>query len=115
MAISRSHLSTTTDAIRRELGIDRTVQTGSIGIKVGLLCERLADVYVQGRGTSLWDTCGPEAILHAAGGRMTDAAGVPFRYNVEETRNLGGVIASNGVLHDRVLNATAVVMHRSAR
>jgi 3'(2'), 5'-bisphosphate nucleotidase len=115
MAMSRSHLSATTDAIRRELGIQRTIQTGSIGIKVGILSEGLADVYVQGRGTSLWDTCGPEAILHAAGGRMTDSAGNPFRYNAEDVRNLRGVIASNGALHDRVLQATATVMHRSGR
>src|SRR5688572_3409665 len=43
MALSRSHLSGTTDTIRRRLGIERTIQTGSIGIKVGLICETQAD------------------------------------------------------------------------
>src|SRR5688572_1767640 len=81
MALSRSHLSGTTHTIRKKLGIERTVQTGSLGIKVGLICDRQAEVYVQGRGTSLWDTCGPEAILRAAGGKMTDFLGAPFRYN----------------------------------
>ena len=112
MAISRSHLSTSTETIRKKLGIEHTIQTGSIGIKVGLLCEGRAQVYVQGRGTSLWDTCGPEAILHAAGGRLTDASGDPIRYNVEEVRNLRGVIATNGILHDRVVK-TAVAAQRS--
>jgi 3'(2'), 5'-bisphosphate nucleotidase len=115
MAISRSHLSTNTEAIRRKLGIEHTIQTGSIGIKVGLLCEGRAQVYVQGRGTSLWDTCGPEAILHAAGGRMTDASGNPFRYDVEEVRNLRGVIATNGILHDRVIGVAAAVTDRPSR
>jgi 3'(2'), 5'-bisphosphate nucleotidase len=109
MALSRSHLSTNTEAIRERLGILRTVQTGSIGIKVGLVCEGRADVYVQGRGTSLWDTCGPEALIHAAGGRMTDATGQPFRYNVEDVRNVRGVVATNGVLHSRVVEAVASV------
>jgi 3'(2'), 5'-bisphosphate nucleotidase len=103
MALSRSHLSGTTDSIRRNLGIERTIQTGSLGIKVGLICEGRADVYVQGRGTSLWDTCGPEAILREAGGRMTDSLGNEFSYSVAETRNLSGVIATNGILHDRVV------------
>jgi 3'(2'), 5'-bisphosphate nucleotidase len=103
MALSRSHLSGTTESIRKKLGIERTLQTGSIGIKVGLICEGRADVYVQGRGTSLWDTCAPEAILHEAGGRMTDSLGHPFRYDVAEVRNLRGVIATNGTLHDKVV------------
>jgi 3'(2'), 5'-bisphosphate nucleotidase len=105
MALSRSHLSQSTEAIRRKLGIERTLQTGSIGVKVGLICEGRADVYIQGRGTSLWDTCAPEAILHEAGGRMTDSLGHPFRYDVAEVRNLQGVIATNGTLHERVVEA----------
>jgi 3'(2'), 5'-bisphosphate nucleotidase len=103
MALSRSHLSGSTESIRQKLGIERTIQTGSIGVKVGLICEGRADVYIQGRGTSLWDTCGPEAILHESGGRMTDSLGHPFRYDVAEVRNLTGVIATNGVLHDQVV------------
>jgi 3'(2'), 5'-bisphosphate nucleotidase len=115
MAVSRSHLSTNTEAIRKSLGIEHTIQTGSIGIKVGLVCEGRAQVYVQGRGTSLWDTCGPEAILHAAGGRLTDAEGNPIRYNVEEVRNLHGVVATNGVLHDKVVKTAVAVTPPSSQ
>lgn len=105
MALSRSHLSPTNETIRKNLGIERTIQTGSIGLKVGLLCEGKAHVYVQGKGTSLWDTCGPEAILREAGGRMTDKSGSGFVYNIEEVRNIQGVIATNSVLHDGVVDA----------
>ena len=109
MALSRSHLSTTTEAIRKQLGIERTVQSGSIGIKIGLLCEAQAHVYVQGRGTSLWDTCGPEAILQEAGGKMTDARGNAFRYDIADVRNIHGVIATNGVVHDKVVEIALAV------
>jgi 3'(2'), 5'-bisphosphate nucleotidase len=116
MAMSRSHPSRVTEAIRKELGIEQTIRMGSIGIKIGLLCEAQAHVYVQGRGTSLWDTCGPEAILRAAGGTMTDRLGNPIRYDVAEVRNLSGVIATNGVLHDRVVEvARAIVQQYDAR
>ena len=103
MALSRSHLSGRTESIRSKLGIERTIQTGSIGVKVGLICEGRADVYIQGRGTSLWDTCAPEAILQEAGGKMTDSLGHSFRYDVTEVRNLQGVIATNGALHEKVV------------
>jgi 3'(2'), 5'-bisphosphate nucleotidase len=106
MALSRSHLSSTTEAIRVHLGIDHTIQTGSLGLKVGLVCEGRAHVYVQGKGTSLWDTCGPEAILREAGGTMTNKSGEGFLYNVEDVRNLSGVVATNGVMHDSVIAAT---------
>jgi 3'(2'), 5'-bisphosphate nucleotidase len=109
MALSRSHLTGTTEAIRVRLGIPQTIRTGSLGIKVGLVCEGRAHVYVQGRGTSLWDTCGPEAILRGAGGKMTDSLGNPIRYDVAEVRNLHGVIATNGVLHDQVLQVVSEV------
>jgi len=115
MAISRSHLTGTTEAIRKRLGIEKTIQTGSIGIKVGLLCEGQADVYVQGRGTSLWDTCGPEAILREAGGRMTESPGNAFRYNVAEVRNLQGVVATNGLLHDQVVSVVRAVTQETNR
>jgi 3'(2'), 5'-bisphosphate nucleotidase len=110
MALSRSHLSPANATIRTRLGIERTVQTGSIGLKVGLLCEGKAHIYVQGKGTSLWDTCGPEAILREAGGRMTNKAGSPFAYNIEDVRNTQGVVATNAVFHDSVLQAGASVL-----
>lgn len=113
MALSRSHLSSDTESIRKRLGIEQTIQTGSIGLKVGLIAEARADVYVQGRGTSLWDSCGPEGILHEAGGRMTDSLGAPLRYDVAEVRNLHGVVATNGVLHDHVIEAVRAVTPRS--
>jgi 3'(2'), 5'-bisphosphate nucleotidase len=28
-----------------------------------------------------WDTCAPEAVLHAVGGRMTDVRGCDYAYN----------------------------------
>jgi 3'(2'), 5'-bisphosphate nucleotidase len=115
MALSRSHLSATTEAIRQELGIEKTTQTGSLGVKVGLICEAQADVYVQGRGTSVWDTCGPEAILREAGGTMTDWLGNPLRYDVAEVRNLNGVIATNGLLHDSVLKTVREVTRRTSK
>ena len=88
---------------------------GSVGLKVGLVCEGRAHLYVHtGGGTKLWDTCGPEAILAGAGGRMTDMDGNPLTYGEPDLYNHRGIIASNGPLHDFVITALAPILAQRA-
>ncbi len=111
IVVSRSHDSADAERIRRTLKVERVVRSGSAGLKVGTICEGNAHLYFHaGPGTSQWDTCAPEAILHEAGGRMTDIFGGPLRYNVADPRNLQGIIASNSVIHDRVVDAAKFVL-----
>ncbi len=115
-AMSRSHHSPKVNAIKQRLGISQQIQSGSVGLKVGLLAEGHAHVYVHlGAKTNQWDTCAPQVILEAAGGRMTDRDGQPLQYNIAEIRNLNGVVASNGVLHERVIEETQQVLRPSGR
>jgi 3'(2'), 5'-bisphosphate nucleotidase len=111
IAVSRSHSSRRIEAVRERLGIQNTLRTGSVGLKVGAVCEGRAHLYVHtGPGTSLWDTCAPEAILREAGGRMTDVFGKPLEYGGRELRNPNGLIASNGGIHDRAVEAAQAVL-----
>jgi len=111
IAVSRSHHSRRVDAIRERLGIPNEFRTGSVGLKVGALCEGHAHLYIHTSDrTNVWDTCGPDAILREAGGRMTDIANQPLQYNVREVRNPNGLVASNGVIHDRAIKATQFVL-----
>jgi 3'(2'), 5'-bisphosphate nucleotidase len=114
MAVSRSHRSANIDGILKRLQIDTLIPSGSVGLKVGLICEGRAHLYVHPGGhTHLWDTCAPEAILREAGGRMTDVSNHPLRYDMAEHRNLNGLAATNGVLHHRVIEATQAVLSGS--
>jgi len=111
IAVSRSHRSARVDAIRERLRITHVVSMGSVGLKVGAVCEGLAHLYVHtGNSTHLWDTCGPEAILREAGGRMTDVSNQPLQYRARESRNPNGLIASNGVIHSRAVQAAQSVL-----
>jgi 3'(2'), 5'-bisphosphate nucleotidase len=111
MAVSRSHRSARVDAIRERLRIKDSIQMGSVGLKVGLVCEGLAHLYIHtGIGTKLWDTCGPEAILRESGGRMTDVSNNLLQYTAREIKNFSGLIASNGEIHDRAVEATQSVL-----
>ena len=53
----------------------------------------------------LWDLCAPQVILEEAGGRISNAYGKCFDYSQAETVNRNGVIASNGIIHQRVVGA----------
>jgi 3'(2'), 5'-bisphosphate nucleotidase len=106
MAVSRSHPSRRVDVVRQRLGVPQTLSSGSIGLKIGLLCEGDAHLYIHTSGkTFQWDTCAPEAILREAGGVMTDLFNNPLVYNSVELRNLNGVVASNGVVHEAIIEA----------
>jgi len=104
MVMSRSHHTPRVDLILQTLGITKRLQHGSVGLKFGLIAEGLAHLYIHlGRNTNQWDTCGPEAILHEAGGRISDTRGEPLRYNQDEIRNIHGIVASNGLIHQQIL------------
>jgi 3'(2'), 5'-bisphosphate nucleotidase len=104
LAESRSHRGSRMESLVRALGVRAEVKSHSVGIKVGLLVERQADLYIHlSPKTKQWDTCAPEAVLAEAGGRMTDLWGGPLRYNTPDVLNRNGLVASNGAAHDAVL------------
>ena len=47
------------------------------------------------KGCKKWDTCAPEAVLHAIDGRLSDLKGNPILYHDKvQRRNAGGVLAT---------------------
>ena len=97
-------------------GFKDEVQRGSVGIKIGLLVEQQCDVYIHLSGrTKQWDTCAPEVILTEAGGRITDLFGYPLNYNVPDVQNRNGLVASNGVSHDQIIETLAPLLNEFGR
>lgn len=110
MVSSRSHRQQVVDRIRAQLNITRERVSGSVGLKVGLISRQLADLYIHpSPGCKEWDLCAPHALLEAAGGRITDCWGNPLRYNKRDVRAHNGLIATNGVLHDQVVEVVAAI------
>ena len=104
LAASRSHRSPRMDKVVQAFGLKEEILRGSVGIKVGLIVEQQCDLYVHlSPRTKQWDTCAPEVILHEAGGCVTDLFGSPLRYNHADVQNRNGVVASNGVAHNRIV------------
>ncbi|XP_069370829.1 3'(2'),5'-bisphosphate nucleotidase 1 isoform X1 [Paralichthys olivaceus] len=72
------------------------VKVGGAGNKIIQLVEGKASAYVfASPGCKKWDTCAPEAILHAVGGKLTDMHGNAYRYEADvKHMNSAGVLAT---------------------
>ncbi|KAM9339356.1 3'(2'),5'-bisphosphate nucleotidase 1 isoform 2-T2 [Symphorus nematophorus] len=72
------------------------VRVGGAGNKIIQLVEGRASAYVfASPGCKKWDTCAPEAILHAVGGKLTDMYGNAYCYNANvKHMNSAGVLAT---------------------
>ena len=111
LAESRSHRGPRMESVVSALGVRAEVRSHSVGIKVGLLVEKQADLYIHlSPKTKQWDTCAPEAVLTEAGGRMTDVFGGPMQYNTPDVLNRNGLVASNGAAHGEVIARLAPLL-----
>ncbi|XP_029351962.1 3'(2'),5'-bisphosphate nucleotidase 1 [Echeneis naucrates] len=72
------------------------IRVGGAGNKIIQLVEGKASAYVfASQGCKKWDTCAPEAILHAAGGKLTDMFGNSYCYDANvKHMNSAGVLAT---------------------
>jgi 3'(2'), 5'-bisphosphate nucleotidase len=76
---SKSHPDAKTDALLKSLPIKGNTNAGS-SLKFCLVAAGEADIYPRAGHTMEWDTAAGDAVLRAAGGRMTDWDGAPFVY-----------------------------------
>ena len=59
----------------------------------------------------IWDHAAGWCVVTEAGGRVTDARGRPLDFSIGRTlRDNKGVVATNGFLHDRVIEAVVAVL-----
>jgi 3'-phosphoadenosine 5'-phosphosulfate (PAPS) 3'-phosphatase len=54
-------------------------------------------------------------ILTEAGGRVSDLFGYPLNYNVPDVQNRNGLVASNSVSHDQMIEMLAPLLHEFGR
>ncbi len=114
LAVSRSHRSKKIDEVMKKLGTMRERRSGSVGLKIGLIAEQRADLYVNlSNKSSQWDACAPEAVLKAAGGRFSDLDGRTYRYGGTDMQNRRGILACNANAYDAVLPIVRQLARRS--
>ncbi len=111
LAVSRNHRSPNMNRVLQEFNLKREIKRGSVGLKIGLIARQIADLYIHfSPRTKHWDTCAPEIILREAGGNLTDIFGGKIIYNTADVHNHNGVLASNGIAHEKtVLNLKSLL------
>ena len=83
------------------LNLEAHWHIGSMGVKMTTIAEGEAELYVvlvPGRPKE-WDTCAPQLVLEEAGGMLTDLEGQIVHYNKQDVYHRQGLLASNGVTH----------------
>ncbi len=84
VAGSRSHAGRSLQAFLERAGEHELISMGS-SLKLCLVAEGRADIYPRLGPTSEWDTAAAQAVVEAAGGKVTDTALRPLRYNQKES------------------------------
>ncbi|XP_036405888.1 3'(2'),5'-bisphosphate nucleotidase 1 [Megalops cyprinoides] len=93
---TRSHSNKVVTDCVQAMEPDDVIRVGGAGNKIIQLVEGKASAYVfASPGCKKWDTCAPEAILHAVGGKLTDIHGNAYRYDADvKHMNSAGVLAT---------------------
>jgi 3'(2'), 5'-bisphosphate nucleotidase len=84
VAGSRSHAGESLQKYLANLGEHEIVSMGS-SLKLCLVAEGSADIYPRLGPTSEWDTAAAQAVVEAAGGKVTDTQMQPLRYNTKDS------------------------------
>jgi 3'(2'), 5'-bisphosphate nucleotidase len=108
--VSRSRTQSQLVTLAAALGGKEPVALGSSGLKAVLVATGDHDLYLQpGRAGMRWDACASEALVRAAGGELTATNGDAIDYATDDLVNRGGMLATNALLHQRVIDALASV------
>ena len=101
---SRSHRNPELERALAGLHARELVALGSAGLKAAAVARGAADAYVAPHyAGKRWDACAADALITAAGGKLTNSDGEFFDYRAADLGNDRGIIASNGRLHDAIL------------
>jgi 3'(2'), 5'-bisphosphate nucleotidase len=104
LVASRSHRSVALQRALTALGGASARALGSAGLKGAEVAQGTAEAYVEtGSRTKRWDACAIDALVTAAGGRVTDMWGTPIDYRGPGLANSRGLLVTNGLLHQAIL------------
>lgn len=101
---SRYHISEIEQNLIKSLNISQFTSKGS-SLKVADISSGNAELYFTTTNKiKHWDTCASHCLITEAGGKMTDMLGNDLKYNTEKVNHENGLLVSNGLIHDQVIN-----------
>ncbi|MCK5211931.1 3'(2'),5'-bisphosphate nucleotidase CysQ [Candidatus Parcubacteria bacterium] len=103
MLTSRNHTTDLEKRLAKKLGIPKILTYGS-SLKACLIADKKGHINLNTTPKTFeWDVCASDIIVHEAGGKFTDSKGKLFNYNKKDPRNQRGYAATNGIIHDEII------------
>lgn len=88
----------------QRIGPARVIETYSAGVKLARVADGTADIYVcDYAAMNDWDLAAGHILVAEAGGRVSNLAGEPRVYGRESVKQYGGLLATNGLLHETAI------------
>lgn len=84
----------------RDLHCTDYLESGSIGLKICLVAEGAADIFVKNVQVRDWDVAAPHLVLQEAGGLLTQFTGQSFDYSGSYEKHGLVVVSSMELLHE---------------
>jgi len=101
---SRSKESTAPSPLVTALAPAKIVETYSAGVKLALIARGEADIYLNDyHAFHDWDIAAGHILVTEAGGRVSGIQNQELLYGLPGAWQRHGLVATNGVLHDRVI------------
>lgn len=105
LVASRSHFDDRSKSFQETNRMREVKKVGSNGIKMGLISQGDADVFMSFTDKlGEWDACASHIIVEEAGGKVTGLQGQEIQYNKKIPRLTDGLVVTNGLLHDKTLS-----------
>lgn len=80
------------------------IETYSAGVKLAIVARGEADIYPNDYSRfSDWDICAGQILVTEAGGKVTQLRGEAVSYGNESYAQQGGLLATNGLLHEQTV------------
>jgi 3'(2'), 5'-bisphosphate nucleotidase len=109
ITVTRSRRSERLKRTLTQVAARQVVPMGSAGLKGALVAEGNVDGYLAvGVAGKHWDACAMDALVSAAGGRVSDLLGKPLDYRSGELELSHGLLAANPTLHAALLRRLAL-------
>ena len=107
LVTSKNHNNQTLKSLIDKVKFKKTMKMGSIGCKIASIIRGDSDLYISlslpgNSSPKDWDFAAPEAILSAAGGKITNLENEPLIYGKAGFEQKGLIVASNNrFMHKR--------------
>ena len=102
---SRYHFEENEKLFFRYIKIKKLTQKGS-SLKAIDIASGTSELYFTSTNKmKQWDTCASYCLVKEAGGNITDVYGNDLKYNSDDVYHQNGIIISNGLIHEKVINS----------